>query len=139
MLVLKIRIMKKLSAIFLSIILFSFVATSSNTAFANAAGPAPAAQCALNEIYTDFGCFPNDPIGFSQKFYGYGLGFIAGLSLLVLILGGYRVLTSQGDPTRVNEGKSYIFYAISGLLLAIFGFVFIEVIVVDILHVPGFK
>lgn len=107
--------------------------------FAAAAGPAPAAQCGLNEIYTDFGCFPNDPIGFTQKFYGYGLGFVSGLSLLVLILGGYRIMTSQGDPSRVNEGKSYIFYAISGLLLAIFGYIFIQVIVVDILHVPGFK
>ena len=127
------------SAFLLSLALMLFVIIVPQTTFAGAAGPAPAAQCALNEIYTDFGCFPNDPIGFSQKFYGYGLGFIAGLSLLVLILGGYRILTSQGDPTKVNEGRSYIFYAISGLLLAIFGYVFIEVIVVDILHVPGFK
>lgn len=97
------------------------------------------AACGLNEISTDFGCFPNDPLGFSQRFYGIGLGFIAGLALLVLILGGYRILTSQGDPTKINEGKSYIFYAIAGLLLAIFGFVFIEVVLVDILHVPGFK
>lgn len=95
------------------------------------------AACSLNEVSTDFGCFPNDPIGFVQQFYGVGLGFIAGLALLALIYGGYVIMTSKGDPMKVNDGKSYIFYAISGLLLAIFGFIFIETVVVDILKVPG--
>lgn len=95
--------------------------------------------CAANEIVTDFGCFPNDPVGFVQKFYAVGLGFVAGVALIALIIGGYLILTSQGIPERVNNGKAYIYYAIMGLLLAIFGFVFIEVIVVNILHVPGFK
>lgn len=95
--------------------------------------------CAANEIATDFGCFPNDPIGFVQKFYGIGLGFVAACALLALIYGGYIVMTSRGDPRRVNDGKSWIFYSIAGLLLAIFGFIFIQTVLVDILHVPGFK
>ena len=97
------------------------------------------AVCAVNEIATDFGCFPNDPIGFAQKFYGIKLGFIAGIALITLIYGGYVVMTSRGDPRRVNDGKSWIYYSIAGLLLAIFGFVFIKTVLVDILHVPGFK
>ena len=97
------------------------------------------AACQLNEIKTDFGCFPNDPVGFTQKFYRIGLEFVAGIALLALIYGGYIVMTSRGDPRRLSIGKSYIFYAIAGLLLAIFGFVFIQTIVVDVLHVPGFK
>jgi len=97
------------------------------------------AVCAVNEIATDFGCFPNDPVGFAQKFYGVGLGFIAGIALITLIYGGYVVMTSRGDPRRVNDGKSWIYYSIAGLLLAIFGFVFIQTVLVDILHVPGFK
>ncbi|HVA96513.1 MAG TPA: hypothetical protein VND99_02570 [Candidatus Acidoferrales bacterium] len=97
------------------------------------------AFCAANEIATDFGCLPNDPIGFVQKFYGIGLGFVAGVALLALIWGGYSIMTSRGDPHRVNIGKSYIYYAIAGLLLAIFGYVFIQTVLVDILHVPGFS
>ncbi len=96
------------------------------------------AACALNEVSTDLGCFPNDPIGFVQKFYPMGIGFVGSIALLTLILGGYVILTSKGDPQRVNIGKSYIIYAIIGLLLAIFGYVFIQVIMVDILKVPGF-
>ena len=96
-------------------------------------------NCAANEIATDLGCFPNDPVGFVQKFYGIGLGFVAGVALLALIYGGYAILTSRGDPARVNNGKSYIYYAIAGLLLAIFGYVFIQTVLIDILHVPGFS
>lgn len=98
-----------------------------------------ACDFAAGEIYTDFGCFPGDPIGFAQKFYGVGLAFVAGIALLALIIGGYSIMTSRGEPQKVNAGKSWIFYAIAGLLLAIFGYVFIEVVVVDILKVPGFS
>lgn len=90
-------------------------------------------------ISTEIGCIPTDPIGFVAKFYGIGLGLIGGVALLFIIYGGYIILTSSGDPIRLNIGKSYIYYAIAGILLAIFGFIFVQVIVVDILHIPGFK
>jgi len=88
---------------------------------------------------TELGCIPNDPVGFVAKFYAIGLGLIGGVSLLFIIYGGYIILVSQGNPEKINNGKSYILYAIIGLLLAIFGFVFIQVIAIDILHIPGFK
>lgn len=90
-------------------------------------------------ISTEIGCIPTDPIAFVAKFYGIGLGLIGGVALLFIIYGGYIILTSSGDPVKLNMGKSYIYYAIAGVLLAVFGFIFIQVIVVDILHIPSFK
>jgi hypothetical protein len=95
--------------------------------------------CLPTETSTELGCIPNDPVGFVAKFYAIGLSLIGGVSILFIIYGGYLILVSQGNPERINNGKSYIFYAIIGLLLAIFGFVFIQVIAIDILHIPGFK
>lgn len=123
--------MKKFLPILYSILLYSVVSIFPDTV--------NAAACKLDEVQTDFGCFPNDPIGFVQKFYGYGVSFVGGLSLLMLIWGGYTILTSRGEPGQLNVGKSYIIYAIVGLLLAIFGYVFFQLIAVDILHLPGFK
>lgn len=91
------------------------------------------------EMETDIGCIPNSAPGFVSKFYGYGLGLIGGVSVLFIIIGGYFILTSSGDPIRLSVGKSYIVYAIIGLLLAIFGYIFISVVVGDILRVPGFS
>jgi hypothetical protein len=103
---------------------------------------APQKQCITPRrqkgIRTEIGCLPQDPAGFATEYYTYGLSLIGGLSLLFIIVGGYIVMTSQGNPMRLNNGKSYIFYAIFGLLLAIFGFVFMEVIIIDILRLPGF-
>ena len=81
---------------------------------------------------------PTDPIAFIGRFYGVGLSLIGGISLLFIIIGGYIILTSRGDAKQLNNGKSYIFYAIIGLLLAIFGYLLAEILLVDILHIPGF-
>lgn len=88
---------------------------------------------------TDVGCISSHPLQFVGQFYGIGLGLLGGVSLLFIIIGGYIILTSQGQAERLQIGKSYIFYAIAGLLLAVFGFVFVQVIVVDVLKIPGFS
>ena len=84
-------------------------------------------------------CVPTDPVGFVTKFYGVGLSIVSGVALLFLVYGGYLIMVSRGNPDELNKGKSYIYYSLAGLLLAIFGFVFIQVVFVDILHIPGFS
>jgi glucose uptake protein GlcU len=96
-------------------------------------------SCAVNETSTELGCIPNTVSGFVSKFYGIGLGLIGGVAILFIIYGGYILMTSQGRPDKISNGKSYITYAIIGLLLAIFGYIFIQVIAIDILHIPGFS
>lgn len=96
-------------------------------------------SCAITEVATDFGCFPNNPIGFVGAFYKLGLPVVGGVALVAMIIGGYTIMTSQGDQQRVRAGKAWIYYAIGGLLLAIFGYVFIQAVAVDILKIPGFS
>jgi hypothetical protein len=98
-----------------------------------------ALPCSPSEIATDFGCLPNSPVGFVEKFYSWGLGLIGLVGILFLIIGGYHLLISRGDPSRLQTGKSYITYAIIGIFLAIFGFVFIQIVTSDILKIPGFS
>lgn len=96
-------------------------------------------MCTADEIKTDFGCLPNDPVGFITKFYGIGLALIGGVAILFLIYGGITVMTSSGRPDKLQKGKEYIFYAIAGLALAFFGFMFIEFVAGPVLHIPGFE
>lgn len=95
-------------------------------------------MCPAGEKLTEIGCLPTEPVAFIARFYGIGLSLIGGVALLFIIIGGYIILTSRGNPNQLNSGKSYIFYAILGLLLAIFGYLFIEIVAVDILQIPGF-
>lgn len=104
-----------------------------------AAACLPEQITAGTHVNTDLGCLPNTPAGFVTTFYGWGLGVIGLVGVLFLIIGGYHIMISHGDPAMLQKGKSYITYAIIGILLAIFGFVFISIIGANILKIPGFS
>jgi hypothetical protein len=95
-------------------------------------------NCLPTETLTDFGCIPNNPGGFVQKFYGIGLGLIGGVGLIGIIYSGYLILTSQGNPMQLEKGKRYLASSITGVALVVFAVFFIRIIAVDILHIPGF-
>lgn len=88
---------------------------------------------------TDLGCIPRDPASFASSLYGVGLWLIGGVAMLSIIYGAYLVLSSKGDPIQLQKGKSYIVYAIIGLLLALGGYAFYRIIATDILKIPGFQ
>lgn len=96
-------------------------------------------DCGLNARATDFGCIPNNPVGFVEQLYTIGLGLIGMVALLFIIYGGYQILMSRGDPDMLDKGRGYIMYAIIGLGLAVFGFVLLQIIAGDILRIPGFS
>ena len=98
------------------------------------------AQCdAATEIETDLGCVPADPAGFTSRLYAIGLGFIGGAALLSIMYGGYLVMSSRGNRDQLVKGKSYIFSAIAGMVLAIVGFALYQIIAVDVIKLPGFN
>jgi hypothetical protein len=94
--------------------------------------------CLANETLTDFGCVPNNPIGFVQKFYGVGLGIIGGVGLLGILYSGYLILTSRGDPVQLEKGKRYLASSITGVLLVLFAVFYVQTIAVGIIGIPGF-
>lgn len=93
----------------------------------------------MNCTQTDFGCIPHDPLQFASSIYGIGLSLIGGVALLSIIYGAFLVLTSGGDPNRLQNGKSYIVYALIGLALAVLGFAFYRIIGTNIIKIPGFS
>jgi hypothetical protein len=121
--------MRKLYTTFGALFLFLFGAV--NYAFA--------LNCPEGQMETDLGCLPTDPVGFVEKFYAWGLWLISFVTVLFIIIGGYYIMTARGNPEQIAKGKSFIFYSIAGVLLAIFGFVFIEIITGQILKIPGFN
>ena len=97
------------------------------------------ADCDLTkEFETDFGCVPADPTGFTSRIYAIGLGLIGGAALLSVMYGGYLVMSSRGNRDQLIKGRSYIFSAIAGMVLAIVGFALYQVIARDVVRIPGF-
>lgn len=98
------------------------------------------AQCPAGKQDTGLGCVAtNSATSFTSDIYSIGLGLIGGVALISILIGAYLILTSQGDPVKLQNGKSYIVYAIIGLVLAIGGYAFYRIVGADILRIPGFQ
>ncbi|EKD87092.1 MAG: hypothetical protein ACD_37C00045G0004 [uncultured bacterium] len=78
----------------------------------------------------------------APEFVRWVLGFVLGISgaivLIIIIITGYRLMTSQGDPEKIKNAKDALTSAIVGLLFIIFSLVILQFITADILQLPGF-
>lgn len=88
---------------------------------------------------TAFGNFGYTPEAFAKSVLRLFLGIAGGIILLFLILNGYRLMTSQGDPEKVKEARESIISAVAGLLLIVFSLVILEFVTVRVLGLPGFN
>jgi hypothetical protein len=90
-------------------------------------------------INTAIGCIPitdqNALIGFFLK---WALGIGGGIAFLLILVAGFQIMTSRGDPNRLKAGQELMTSAIAGILLLIFSLVILRIIGVDLLKIPGF-
>lgn len=117
----------------LVLLTFNFLFLTSNV-FAQTCDP----NDPTSPLRTDFGCLPENPAQFGAAVYNIGLGLIGAVALLFIVYGGYLILTSQGNIEQLNKGKSYIFYSIVGIILAVVGFAFYQIVARDVIKIPGF-
>lgn len=89
-------------------------------------------------VNTAIGCIPITPSGFITKFLGLGTGIAGGIAFLLILFGGFQILTSAGNPEKLNGGRELVSAAISGLLLIIFSLFLLRLIGFSILGLPGF-
>ena len=94
-------------------------------------------KCA--SVDTAIGPINTNPSDFVRKLLAIILSLSGGIALLLIIFSGYKLMTSQGNPEKLQGARETLTSAIVGLLLIIFSLVIIELIGVDILHLPGFS
>jgi len=61
-------------------------------------------------------CLPTDPTKIAEAILNFGTGIGALLAVLFLIIGGFGVATSGGNPENLEKAKSQITAAIAGLV-----------------------
>jgi len=89
-------------------------------------------------MVTALGCIPTKPDKFVIWFLQKAIGLGGGIAFLLIIWGAFTIITSAGNPEKLNNGKEIIVSAVSGLLMIIFSVVLLKIIGVDILGIPGF-
>lgn len=88
--------------------------------------------------WTVFGCLPTDPNGFAAYLLRFSLGVGGGIAFLSTLFGGFYLLTSAGNPERINQGKKIIFYSITGILVILFAVFILQFLGIQILGIPEF-
>jgi hypothetical protein len=95
-------------------------------------------HCGETEVWTAFGCISTDPSGFIGSLLSVGIGIAGGIAFLLILVGGFQILTSAGDPEKLNAGREMVMSSIAGLLLIIFSVFLLRFIGFNILAIPGF-
>ncbi len=89
-------------------------------------------------IWTAVGCIKTEPQAIIQTVVRIGISIGGGIALLMTLVGGFMLTTSQGDPKRVQEGKEMITSSVIGIIFVLFSVVILQFIGVTILRLPGF-
>ena len=94
-------------------------------------------KCA--EISTGIGPISTDPFQFVKSALSILLSVSGGITVIFIIVSGYQLMISRGNPEAIKEAQEKLTAAIVGFLFIIFSLVILEVIGVNILHIPGFS
>lgn len=89
--------------------------------------------------WTAFGCIKTDPSAFMTDILRIGIGVGGGIAFLLILFGGFQILTSAGNPEKLQAGREVVTSAITGLLLIIFSIFLLRLIGVNIFGIPEFK
>ena len=73
--------------------------------------------------------FANGDSSIITRMINYLLYAIGVISVVMLILGGFKYVVSGGDSSKVTSSKNTILYAIVGLLIAIFAYPIIKFVI----------
>ena len=88
--------------------------------------------------WTVLGCIPSNPGGFIQIILQTAVKIAGGIAFLSLLYGGFVLLTSGGDITKITRGKTIVTSSIVGLLMIIFSVFILRLVGYEILRIPGF-
>jgi hypothetical protein len=99
----------------------------------------PSDTTAKPGAWTAIGCIPTDVTGLVKILLSFGMGIAGGIAFLLILLGGFQIMTSAGNPEQLEAGKELVTSAITGLLLIIFSTFILRLIGVNILGIPQFK
>ena len=82
---------------------------------------------------------PTDAGSLVKALMGVVLSLAGAVAIILIMISGYRMMISQGDPENIKTAREQLTAAIIGLLFIIFSLVILQVIGVNILGLPGFK
>lgn len=87
-------------------------------------------------IDTAIGCIPvGDEQSLALFLLKWGMGIGGGIALIIIVISTYSIITSAGDPRKMQAGKETLTSAITGLILLVSSAFLLKFIGVDLLGI----
>lgn len=80
----------------------------------------------------------NNTAGIIQIIFRFVVAIAGTGAIILLLIGGYRIMMSRGDKEKLQNARDTITSAILGLVFIILSLIILQIIGVDILQLPGF-
>ena len=90
-------------------------------------------------IWTAIGCLPTSIQDLVSKLFTIFSGLLGGFIFICIMWNGIKVMLSRGSPDAFKKAQEAITSCIIGLLVLLFSVLFLKVVGVDILKIPGFQ
>ncbi len=101
-----------------------------------AQGPKGGGDCLDHELNTAIGCIPiNDQASLISFFLRWSIGIAGGIAVMFILYSAFLLITSGGDPKKVQAGRELLTAAIAGLMFLIMSVFVLRVIGIDILGI----
>ena len=91
--------------------------------------------CDSSGCYTALGFVPTQPEKFIPWLFALFLALSGSIAVFLIIVSGFKFLSSQGKPESLQNAREQLTAAIVGLLFVIFSFALLQLIGVNILKI----
>ena len=115
-------------------LVFSFLLV--NTVLAEGVLQEPTGSSSCQSWYTGKNCGDytvDDFVRQGVKITDWILGMIGSVSLLMFVYGGFTWLISQGESSKITEGKKIMTSAIIGIIIVFSSYIAIKFVVEDVM------
>ena len=130
--------MKKVSVILASLLALPVMAFGVTTLVADSASAQLNLESGINSAKgTGTPDSVTEDDGLIKKVVNLLLWAIGIISVIMIIIGGIRYATSNGDSNQVTAAKNTIMYAVIGLVIAIFAYAIVNFVFVQITTPPA--
>lgn len=98
-------------------------------------------NCINNQgIWTGLGCIFTQRDEFIKLIvFGWGMGLAGILAFLCIIYSAITLQISKGDPEKIKNARDRLTSCVIGLLVILFSVLFLRIIGVNIIGIPGFS
>lgn len=84
---------------------------------------------------TAIGCIPTTPGGIGNAIFKLAIRIAGAIAIILVIIGGFRVGLSHGDPEALQAGRDMITSAIIGLVFILLATVILGILGVDVIGI----